>query len=118
MGDLHHYIKSKNRIPEDEALQIISQLISGTMHIHTKGVIHRDLKPQNILIKNKIFKIIDFGFCEVNDCKIQQPYNVGAPLYMIPEAYKFSKYSIKSDSWALGIIFLEMLLGELPFRGI
>lgn len=68
--------------------------------------------------KDKIFKIIDFGFSEVNEPKFQQLYNVGSPLYMSPEVFKKNRYSIKSDCWALGMIFLEMLIGDLPFRGI
>ena len=124
LGDLSGLIKMKGgKMGEEEALNIVIQILLGVIHIHAKGVVHRDLKPQNVLIKNgvkeHVYKIIDFGFCDINsdNNKLQQSYNVGSPLYMSPEAYRKCRYSTRSDLWAVGIVLLEMLLGDLPFRG-
>ena len=78
--------------------------------------IHRDLKTANILLKtNNDPVIIDFGYCEmIMGKKPMIQYNVGSPSYMSPEAYNKNRYSEKSDVWALGIIFYEMLTGKTP----
>lgn len=81
------------------------------------GIIHRDLKPANIFLKNDIIKIADFGFAmKHTDSKKYSSYNVGSPVYMPPEALNENKYSFKSDIWALGVIFYEMLTGKTPWR--
>lgn len=86
---------------------------------------HRDLKPDNIIFKtrsdsDKRLAIIDFGYCEMEEVpnKPQMYYNVGSPKYMAPEAFKNSRYSEKSDIWALGIIFYEMLVGKTCDSGM
>lgn len=104
---------------EEEALRLFKQIIKGLQHIHSKGIIHRDIKSANIFIKNGVLKIADFGFCEfVSEKYGQQGYNVGSPLYMSPEAYKKTQYSEKSDCWAAGVILFEMLIGDTPFKGV
>lgn len=82
--------------------------------------IHRDLKTANILLRaNNDPVIIDFGYCEmIMGKKPMIQYNVGSPSYMSPEAYNKNRYSEKSDIWALGIIFYEMLTGKTPEAGL
>ena len=78
---------------------MLTQLASGVNYIHSLGVLHRDLKTSNILLKGDgTVKITDFGFCEFvkERPKGRRPINVGSPLYMSPEAYKNSQYSPKS----------------------
>lgn len=113
-------VKLKGKFNEEEALKIFKQIVNGLNVIVINGVIHRDLKTANILIKDGTVKIADFGFCEfVREVKGKHlKYNVGSPLYMSPEAYRKSTYSHKSDIWAAGIILYEMLLGDQPFKGI
>lgn len=96
---------------EEEALSIFKQIIKGLQHIHSKGVIHRDVKTANILLKKGVPKIADFGFAEFISERQGGGYNVGSPLYMSPEAYRKSQYSDKSDTWAAGVILYEMLIG-------
>ena len=81
------------------------------MELSRNLVIHRDLKPANILLNDGECKIADFGFCTFADSVEKSGYNVGTPLYMSPEALKANIYSFKSDVWAIGIIFYEMLHG-------
>ena len=77
-------------------------------------MIHRDLKPDNILLReNGEPAIIDFGYCErISGRRPLLAYNVGSPSYMAPEAYQKNRYSEKSDVWALGAIYFEMVSGN------
>lgn len=82
-------------------------------------MVHRDLKPSNILMKGGQPKISDFGYCEVAGVKKPSMYyNVGSPSYMPPEAYIKNFYSEKSDVWAVGMIFYEMLKGATLDKGM
>lgn len=79
---------------------------------------HCDLKPSNILMVRGVPKITDFGFCEINgSVRPKMFYNVGSPSYMAPEAYMDNVYSDKSDVWAIGMIFYEMLIGKTMDTG-
>jgi serine/threonine protein kinase len=104
-------------LTEAEAIPLMNQIINGYINFYSHGVIHRDLKPANIFLKNNEIKIADFGFAmKQADNKKNSSYNVGSPVYMSPEALKENKYSFKSDIWALGVIYYEMLTGKTPWR--
>lgn len=98
--------------------------MEGYLHLVSKNIVHRDLKPDNIMfydrgeVNNKI-AIIDFGYCQMKDVSNQPQlyYNVGSPKYMAPEAYKECIYSEKSDVWAIGVIFYQMLTGHTCDEG-
>lgn len=78
---------------------------------------HRDLKPANIFFSDKDVKIADFGFAvRSQELKRHSNYNVGSPVYMPLEALNDNLYSAKSDVWAIGVIFYEMLTGNTPWR--
>ena len=79
---------------------------------------HRDLKPANVLMmEDGTAKVADFGFgIRTEQLSKSSRYNVGSPLYMAPESLKKNEYSFKSDIWALGIIFYEMLMNDTPWR--
>ena len=95
----------------------MNQILNGYIKMQSCGIIHRDLKPANIFLKNRSIKIADFGFAmKLSDSKKYSSYNVGSPVYMPPEALNENKYSFKSDIWALGVIFYEMLTGKTPWR--
>jgi serine/threonine protein kinase len=78
-------------------------ICSGLAYLHAQGVMHRDIKPQNILLQGQSTKIADFGFA----CRSLKPkhenYTIGSPLYMSPEALNHREYSFKNDMWALGV---------------
>jgi serine/threonine protein kinase len=96
----------------------MKQLIEGYLYFQKRGIVHRDLKPANLLLTEEgLLKIADFGFgIRVDQLGKSNKYNVGSPLYMAPESLKRNEYSFKSDIWALGIIFYEMLLNDTPWR--
>lgn len=113
------YISHCKKLEEDRAMFILSRLLEGYKILKTNRIVHRDLKPDNIIFLKDprsgalTPKIIDFGYCEMEQIsgKPKMFYNVGSPRYMSPEAYQSNKYSEKSDIWAIGIIFYEMLTG-------
>lgn len=116
-GDLAKVISSKRSLSESEAIPLMNQIIHGYNQIQNKGIIHRDLKPANIFLRTGDIKIADFGFAmKQSDCRRYSSYNVGSPVYMPPEALNENKYSFKSDIWALGVIYYEMLTGKTPWR--
>eukprot|EP01127_Copromyxa_protea_P007215 TRINITY_DN1712_c0_g1_i1.p1 TRINITY_DN1712_c0_g1~~TRINITY_DN1712_c0_g1_i1.p1 ORF type:complete len:1024 (-),score=180.60 TRINITY_DN1712_c0_g1_i1:283-3117(-) len=118
-GDLKEFLDKQpgKKLDEDTARGFMCQLASGLRSLHESGVVHRDLKPHNILLSANSptadIKIADFGFaCEV---RAQMQSILGSPLYMAPEVLHGKVYSSKSDLWSVGCIFYEMLTGRTPF---
>ncbi|EAL67160.1 hypothetical protein DDB_G0280717 [Dictyostelium discoideum AX4] len=124
-GDCASLLHSLNTLEEREAKNIIAQIVNGLEFIHSCGIIHRDLKVENLIFdKNGIIKIVDFGFSEVgftgNSIKNGNKKNnkcLGTPYYMSPEVINKRGYGKTIDWWALGIIIFELLSGETPFVG-
>ncbi|CAD8158578.1 unnamed protein product [Paramecium pentaurelia] len=115
-GDLGQLIKRKQRIDEIEAIKIMKHIVNGFKEQVAKGIIHRDLKPINILIRNGIPKIADYGFSKMMNAPPETIYyNVGTALYMSPQTMIKNIYSEKTDIWSLGIIFYELLYGQVPY---
>ena len=110
-------IKTRRNIPEREAVSILKEIINGYRGVNRFGIVHRDLKPANIFFNEGKVKIADFGFAIKNsDLKKASNYNVGSPVYMPLEALNDNVYSSKSDIWAIGVIFYEMLTGHTPWK--
>ncbi|XP_039786755.1 serine/threonine-protein kinase ATG1c-like isoform X3 [Panicum virgatum] len=120
-GDLHAYLQRHKRVSETVAKHFIRQLASGLQMLRDNNVVHRDLKPQNILLvennENSLLKIADFGFA-----KFLQPFALaetlcGSPLYMAPEVMQAQKYDAKADLWSVGVILYQLVTGIPPFNG-
>lgn len=101
-----------------EACDIIYQLADALMHAHEHGVVHRDIKPQNVMMQyDGGVKLLDFGIATISDAPniTQKDMVVGSVHYMAPEVLKGKGASPKSDIYALGITFFELLAGRQPF---
>ncbi len=100
----------------DELINIYKQLISGMEIINSK-LVHRDVKPENILICGKILKITDFGLAKISaeNTRTMTFKGGGTPLYMAPEAWDYSKNTIQMDIYSMGIIFYELATLHYPY---
>lgn len=117
---LKQYIQQNSPIPVDKALSIMSQLTSAISHAHQNHIVHRDIKPDNILIdKNENVKITDFGIAmALSATSITQTNSVmGSVHYLSPEQARGGQANHKSDIYSLGIVMFELLTGRPPFSG-
>ncbi|KAL0235455.1 hypothetical protein GEMRC1_002037 [Eukaryota sp. GEM-RC1] len=116
-GDLYEIIDDDKSLPEVEIRGIAIQLVSALKYLHDNRVIHRDLKPQNILIcSNGCIKLCDFGFARaLSKSTIVARSIKGTPLYMAPELVQERAYDHTIDLWSLGIILYELFHSKPPF---
>ena len=117
---LKQYIQQHSPIPVSKALSIMEQLTSAISHAHQNHIIHRDIKPQNILMdRNGNVKITDFGIAmALSATSITQTNSVlGSVHYLSPEQARGGAANHKSDIYSLGIVMFELLTGRLPFSG-
>ena len=118
--DLKTIIKERGRLTEKEALSIAKQVCEGLAAAHELGVIHRDLKPQNIMLDEKgSAKVMDFGIARSVDTSgvTQSGVMIGTPDYMSPEQAEGEEADQRSDIYALGVILYEIVTGNVPFTG-
>lgn len=126
VGDL---IDQGGAVPEREALDIFRQVLRGLAHAHSKGVIHRDLKPRNIVLKveedgSVLLKIVDFGIAKIlpQDGEASQHLTLtgevfGSPIYMSPEQCSGQRLDKRADFYSLGCVMYEVLTGLPPLVG-
>ena len=108
---------NKKRFDEKKAKAYMRELFLAVSHLHAQDIIHRDIKPQNIMVdKHDRLRLIDFGLAEVIE-KSKKDVNIaGTPMYMSPEAYE-GRISKASDMWALGVLLYQIVSGYYPFNG-
>ena len=107
----------KKPLDPEKAAWIIFYTAEGLIYAHSKKIIHSDLKPHNILLKNGIPKICDWGLSK-NMAKSTSTIDKGfTPLYVSPEQISDESKDERTDIWQLGVIFYELITGELPFKG-
>jgi serine/threonine protein kinase/tetratricopeptide (TPR) repeat protein len=106
-------------IPFDEAVKIFIKIARGLLRAHEEKIIHRDIKPGNILITDKgEVKIVDFGLAKLSGIELtRSTSSKGTAAYMCPEQIRGQSVDHRCDIWALGVVFYELLTGRLPFRG-
>lgn len=120
-GELFDRISEKDTYTEADVVNIIKQVLEACNYMHQKNVVHRDLKPQNVMMKAKDsfdnIKITDLGFACTYDPKQGLNLRLGTPYYMAPELFKKQKYNSKVDIWSIGVIAFQLMTGDLPFIG-
>jgi NIMA (never in mitosis gene a)-related kinase len=119
-GDLHDMIvQQAHLLPEDQILDIFTQICLAVKYIHDRKIIHRDLKTKNIfLCRDNIVKLGDFGFaCTLASTTAQVTTAMGTPSYLSPEICMGYAYAAPSDIWALGCILVELCTRKICFTG-
>lgn len=117
---LKELIHKRGALHYVEAVDIMKQVVSATAKAHAIGIIHRDLKPQNIMVTDSgVVKIGDFGIASIQSLSqvTQTDTIMGSLHYLAPEIARGEKATAQSDIYALGIVFYELLRGEVPFNG-
>ncbi len=117
---LKQLLKKRGKLTVTEAVDIVSQITDGLSVAHDSYIIHRDIKPQNIMIlENGLVKITDFGIAmAMNSTQLTQTNSVmGSVHYLPPEQANGKGATLQSDIYSIGILFYELLTGKLPFKG-
>ena len=117
--NLEKYCKKGLLLPIRKLIDIIAETADALEYAHKNGVIHRDIKPANImLLKNGKIKVTDFGIAKsMSSSKTRSGIILGTPSYMSPEQIMGRKIDARSDIFSLGVVFYQLLTGELPFHG-
>ncbi|KAJ1919035.1 hypothetical protein IWQ60_007339 [Tieghemiomyces parasiticus] len=117
--DLGEYLQIHKYLAADEVRTIAKQILSALKYLHARGIIHHDLKPQNILIGlDGRVKLCDFGLATQLKPSADTKYQTilkGTPLYMAPEVLVKSRYTYQCDFWSFGIVLYEIFVGQVPF---
>ncbi|MEG1475201.1 MAG: Stk1 family PASTA domain-containing Ser/Thr kinase [Longicatena sp.] len=117
---LKQLISQRGALEQEEAVNIMMQLTSAVQHAHENNIIHRDIKPQNVLVKDDgTIKITDFGIALAHDAVqlTQSDAVLGSAHYLAPETTRGENPTNQVDIYALGIVFYELLTGSVPFHG-
>lgn len=124
-GDLAEYLHSKGTLSEDTIRIFLQQIVQAMKVLQGRGILHRDLKPQNILLcrsegrranpVNTCIKIADFGFARHLQTNTMAATLCGSPMYMAPEVIMSQNYDAKADLWSIGTIVYQCLTGKAPF---
>lgn len=116
---LKQYMERRGRMDWRESLHFITQIMRGLSHAHSRGIIHRDIKPQNIMVlRDGSVKVADFGIaCLANQGQTLTQEALGSVHYISPEQARGDRIDTRSDIYSAGVVLYEMLTGRLPFEG-
>ncbi|NXF31927.1 STK36 kinase, partial [Nyctibius bracteatus] len=116
-GELFQILEDDGSLPEDQVQTIAAQLVSALYYLHSHRILHRDMKPQNILLgKDSVIKLCDFGFARAMSIHTMVLTSIkGTPLYMSPELVEERPYDHTADLWSVGCILYELFVGTPPF---
>lgn len=116
---LKQYMEKRGQLNWRESLHFITQIMRGLSHAHSRGIIHRDIKPQNIMVlRDGSVKVADFGIaCLENSAQTLTQEALGSVHYISPEQARGDRTDARSDIYSSGVVLYEMLSGRLPFEG-
>ena len=116
-GELFEVLEDDGCLGEDAVRHVAGQLVAALHHLHGRRIIHRDMKPQNVLVAGGgVLKLCDFGFARSLSAATAVVTSVkGTPLYMAPELVRERPYDHRADLWSLGVILYELFAGRPPF---
>lgn len=116
---LKQYMEKRGQLNWRESLHFITQIMRGLSHAHSRGIIHRDIKPQNIMVlRDGSVKVADFGIaCLENSAQTLTQEALGSVHYISPEQARGDRTDARSDIYSAGVVLYEMLTGRLPFEG-
>jgi len=116
--DLASLLRRIRRVPQDTALQFAQQICAGLAAVHAQGILHRDLKPANVMIDGAGRpKIADFGLASLAEDDEDGDLRSGTPAYMAPEQFAGQPPTVRTDLYALGLLFFELFTGKPAFDG-
>ena len=117
-GTLREIIKKRGLFSDQEAIDIIKQILKGLSYAHKKKVIHRDIKSSNIMFRDGLPLLMDFGIAKKVEGTMHTELGQvkGTPQYMSPEQAQGGKIDARSDIYSIGILIFEMLTGQVPFN--
>jgi tRNA A-37 threonylcarbamoyl transferase component Bud32 len=121
-GELLEELEHIHNYSEHDAASILTQMVTTLGYLHEKGIVHRDVKPENVLLKKKgasdidgNIKMADFGLANILEGKDSLKTVCGSPAYMAPEVHNMLDYNEKVDMWSCGVMLFLLLSGQLPF---
>ncbi|MEM7533159.1 MAG: serine/threonine-protein kinase [Chloroflexota bacterium] len=102
--------------PFARKIELIQQLLQALAYLHRRGILHHDLKPDNVIMSDGNVRLLDFGLSSSD--QVEGSKSAGTPLYMAPELFEGHEYSRMADLYAVGVLLYQMLTGEHPFAPI
>ena len=116
---LKQYMEKRGQLNWRESLHFITQIMRGLSHAHSRGIVHRDIKPQNVMVlRDGSVKVADFGIaCLENSAQTLTQEALGSVHYISPEQARGERTDARSDIYSAGVVMYEMLTGRLPFEG-
>ncbi len=116
---LKQYMERRGKLNWPETLHFITQIMRGLSHAHSRGIVHRDIKPQNVMVlRDGSVKVADFGIaCLENSAQTLTQEALGSVHYISPEQARGERTDARSDIYSAGVVMYEMLTGRLPFEG-
>lgn len=118
--DLSRYTHAGRLLPEGLTLEIAARLAEALAHAHRQGMVHRDVKPANVMFDSASVRVVltDFGLARAHDAEATRSgLLLGSPAYMAPELLAGARADAHSDLYALGVLLFELLTGSLPYEG-
>ncbi|XP_072138335.1 death-associated protein kinase 2 isoform X1 [Mobula birostris] len=120
-GELFDFLAQKESLSEEEATAFIKQILDGVNYLHSKNIAHFDLKPENIMLLDKIpvphIKLIDFGLAHKIEDGVEFKNIFGTPEFVAPEIVNYEPLGLPADMWSIGVITYILLSGASPFLG-